>query len=184
MGVSRQVLREGNKKDFPKPGDTVSIEYTGYLYDPSREDKKGKKYVLALLLSLLEIIHSGGGRMLARPDMPLTLFPPCHCRFDSSVGRGDFVTRIGRGQVIKGTVSCYLSRPYNMAFSTASYDRRLGRRCAGNVGRGEVNSHDYIVSSHLPLCPVTICPIRSVSIRPLIVCKANCDFIKQGLRLR
>jgi FK506-binding protein 1 len=43
MGVSRQVLREGNKKDFPKPGDTVSIEYTGYLYDPSCEDKKGKK---------------------------------------------------------------------------------------------------------------------------------------------
>jgi FK506-binding protein 1 len=65
MGVSRQVLKEGNKKDFPKPGDTVAIEYTGYLYDASRDDKKGKK-------------------------------------FDSSVGRGDFVTKIGRGKVIKG----------------------------------------------------------------------------------
>ncbi|KAI9750439.1 MAG: FK506 binding protein proline rotamase rapamycin-binding protein [Lichina confinis] len=58
-------MREGNKADYPRPGDTVSIEYTGYLYDESRDNNKGTK-------------------------------------FDSSVGRGDFVTKIGVGQVIKG----------------------------------------------------------------------------------
>lgn len=65
MGVTKHVLREGNKTDYPKPGDTVSIEYTGYLYDETRDNKKGKQV-------------------------------------DSSVGRGDFITQIGTGQVIRG----------------------------------------------------------------------------------
>ncbi|KAI9888155.1 MAG: FK506 binding protein proline rotamase rapamycin-binding protein [Watsoniomyces obsoletus] len=65
MGVTKQVLQEGNQTDYPKPGDTVSIEYTGYLYDSGKPDKKGT-------------------------------------RFDTSVGRGDFITKIGRGNVIRG----------------------------------------------------------------------------------
>jgi len=64
MGVSKTVLREG-KGDFPKVGDKVTIEYTGYLKDTTKADNKGTK-------------------------------------FDSSVGRGPFVTKIGVGQVIKG----------------------------------------------------------------------------------
>ncbi|KAI9828471.1 MAG: FK506 binding protein proline rotamase rapamycin-binding protein [Phylliscum demangeonii] len=65
MGVTKHVLREGNHSDRPRKGDSVTIEYTGYLYDGAKDNKKGKQ-------------------------------------FDSSVGRGDFVTKIGEGQVIKG----------------------------------------------------------------------------------
>ncbi|RQM08759.1 hypothetical protein DH86_00002481 [Scytalidium sp. 3C] len=64
MGVTKTILQEGSGA-IPKPGDNVTIEYTGYLKDTSKPDNKGAK-------------------------------------FDSSVGRGDFVTRIGVGQVIKG----------------------------------------------------------------------------------
>ena len=31
MGVTRQVLKEGNGSDHPKPGDSVSIHYVGTL---------------------------------------------------------------------------------------------------------------------------------------------------------
>lgn len=64
MGVTKTILKEGNGP-IPKVGDKVTIEYTGFLKDESKPDKKGKQ-------------------------------------FDSSVGRGAFVTKIGVGQVIKG----------------------------------------------------------------------------------
>ncbi|KAI0553374.1 FKBP-type peptidyl-prolyl cis-trans isomerase [Xylaria curta] len=64
MGVTKTVIQEGSGPQ-PTPGQTVTIEYTGWLKNTSKPDNKGDK-------------------------------------FDSSVGRGDFVTRIGVGQVIKG----------------------------------------------------------------------------------
>ncbi|KAI0489853.1 FK506-binding protein 1B [Xylaria cf. heliscus] len=64
MGVTKTVLQEGTGAQ-PAPGQTVTIEYTGWLKDTTKPDNKGDQ-------------------------------------FDSSVGRGDFVTRIGVGQVIKG----------------------------------------------------------------------------------
>ena len=47
MGVDKRVLRNGNGRDFAKAGDNVTIEYTGYLYDPSQQANsfKGKQYV-------------------------------------------------------------------------------------------------------------------------------------------
>ncbi|KAI9817935.1 MAG: FK506 binding protein proline rotamase rapamycin-binding protein [Thelocarpon impressellum] len=65
MGVEKKVLRGGNGTDYPKKGDTITIEYTGFIFDPASSDTKGEK-------------------------------------FDSSVGRGDFVTKIGVGEVIRG----------------------------------------------------------------------------------
>ncbi|KAF2437933.1 peptidyl-prolyl cis-trans isomerase [Karstenula rhodostoma CBS 690.94] len=65
MGVEKQILKEGDGVTFPKKHDEVAMEYTGWLYDESQEDKKGKK-------------------------------------FDSSVGRGNLVTEIGVGRVIRG----------------------------------------------------------------------------------
>ncbi|OCL02833.1 peptidyl-prolyl cis-trans isomerase [Glonium stellatum] len=67
MGVDKKILKEGNGVDLPRNGDTVAMEYTGFLFDNTKagNDYKGAK-------------------------------------FDSSVGRGDFVTKIGVGQVIKG----------------------------------------------------------------------------------
>jgi FK506-binding protein 1 len=64
MGVTKTTHKEGTGAQ-PTPGQTVTIEYTGYLKDTSKPDNKGNK-------------------------------------FDSSVGRGDFVVQIGVGQVIKG----------------------------------------------------------------------------------
>ncbi|RDA95569.1 hypothetical protein CP533_1235 [Ophiocordyceps camponoti-saundersi (nom. inval.)] len=64
MGVTKTTHQAGSGAQ-PKAGDTVTIEYTGFLKDTSKPDNKGTK-------------------------------------FDSSVGRGDFVVTIGVGQVIKG----------------------------------------------------------------------------------
>ncbi|KAF1980063.1 FKBP-like protein [Bimuria novae-zelandiae CBS 107.79] len=64
MGIEKQVIREGNGV-CPQKHDEVSMEYTGWLYDESKADKKGNQ-------------------------------------FDSSVGRGDLVTEIGVGRVIRG----------------------------------------------------------------------------------
>lgn len=44
MGVQKQVHQPGNGTDIPKKGDSVSIEYTGWLYDESAADKKGKQF--------------------------------------------------------------------------------------------------------------------------------------------
>lgn len=55
------------------------------------------------------------------------LIRPSLFRFDSSVGRGDFVTSIGVGQVIKGKV---VSNQFHLVngerHSGGSYDHRLG----------------------------------------------------------
>ncbi|QUC23951.1 uncharacterized protein UV8b_08192 [Ustilaginoidea virens] len=64
MGVSKTVIKEGTG-ETPVKGQTVTIEYTGWLKDESKPNNKGKQ-------------------------------------FDSSVGRGDFVVKIGVGQVIQG----------------------------------------------------------------------------------
>ena len=90
--LDRKVLSSGNDTDYPKVGDEVTIEYTGWLYDSSKPDQeyKGKKYV----------IFSG-----------LRMIPSVSCsnlmnhRFDSSVGRSDFKTQIGCGRVIQGIPS-------------------------------------------------------------------------------
>jgi FK506-binding protein 1 len=44
MGVTREILKEGNGSDKPKKGDEVSIEYTGNLYDEAASDHhRGKQ---------------------------------------------------------------------------------------------------------------------------------------------
>lgn len=35
MGVTKEILKQGNGQDYPKKGDEVTIEYTGNLYDES-----------------------------------------------------------------------------------------------------------------------------------------------------
>lgn len=47
MGVTRKIVTKGNGTDRPKKGDTVTIEYTGNLYDEakgSKSDFRGKQF--------------------------------------------------------------------------------------------------------------------------------------------
>ncbi|KAI9691273.1 MAG: hypothetical protein M1820_009804 [Bogoriella megaspora] len=46
MSVNKQVLRTGNGQDFPKAGDTITMEYTGYLYDNAQAGNgyRGKQF--------------------------------------------------------------------------------------------------------------------------------------------
>lgn len=44
MGVTKTIIFEGTGAS-PKVGQTVTIEYTGWLKDTSAPDSKGKEYV-------------------------------------------------------------------------------------------------------------------------------------------
>lgn len=51
MGFNRKVLNAGNNTDIPKMGDTVRLEYTGYLFDGSKgaSDCQGAQYVMRIV---------------------------------------------------------------------------------------------------------------------------------------
>lgn len=54
MGVKKEVLKDGNGKDYPSKGDKVTIEYTGNLYDQEAgkdNHYRGKQYVYSRLHS-------------------------------------------------------------------------------------------------------------------------------------
>lgn len=43
MGVTKEVLKQGNGSDKPKNGDNVTMEYTGWVFDQSKPDTKGSQ---------------------------------------------------------------------------------------------------------------------------------------------
>lgn len=47
--LEKRVITPGNGTDYPKQGDTVTMDYTGWLYDPAQaaNDYKGRQYVIA-----------------------------------------------------------------------------------------------------------------------------------------
>lgn len=45
MGVTKTMISAGNGVDKAKQGDTITMEYTGTLYDEKAADKKGKQCV-------------------------------------------------------------------------------------------------------------------------------------------
>lgn len=45
MGVEKTLTKQGNGTDIPKKGDTVTMVYTGWLYDTSAAENKGKQYI-------------------------------------------------------------------------------------------------------------------------------------------
>ncbi len=95
MGVTKTILKEGHGP-VAKVGDTVTIQYTGWLKDPSKPNGRGEQYVFH---------YRSSCRMRTSPiDMAhqLIIFLD---RFDSSIGRGAFVVDIGVGKVIKGIPS-------------------------------------------------------------------------------
>jgi FK506-binding protein 1 len=48
MGVEKTLVSQGNGTDTPRKGDTVIMEYTGWLYDTSKPENKGNQSVLDL----------------------------------------------------------------------------------------------------------------------------------------
>ena len=50
MGVEKTLISEGDGTTKPQKGDTVSMEYTGWLHDTSKPDNKGKQYVTTISL--------------------------------------------------------------------------------------------------------------------------------------
>ena len=85
--LDKKVIKEGNKTDYPKRGDQVAMNYTGWLYDANATTNqyRGNQQVYLTLLDVLEA--------------------ETEYRFDSSEGRGDFLTQIGTGRVIQGTLN-------------------------------------------------------------------------------
>lgn len=49
MGVTVNTIQEGNGP-IPTPGQTVTIEYTGWVKDASKPDGKGSQYVKIRML--------------------------------------------------------------------------------------------------------------------------------------
>jgi FK506-binding protein 1 len=43
MGVTKELLKEGNGTDRPAKGDNILMEYTGWLSDPSAANGRGKE---------------------------------------------------------------------------------------------------------------------------------------------
>ena len=101
MGVTRTTHIAG---DGPQPtkGQTVTIEYTGWLKDPSQPDNKGKQWATT---------------PCRVPNRLLTHGAP---RFDSSIGKPDFVTEIGVGRLIMGKPSPHTLHNIEYAFRMES----------------------------------------------------------------
>lgn len=139
MGVTRRIIQKGNGADRPTPGDEVTIEYTGNLYDESEgkeKDYRGKK--CATLQPKLSSTTSY--ELQNANEMSLNL------RFDSSKGRGDFKTQIGVGKVIKGTLDLHDS---HICGQRLTYPR-LGRRRPGDELRRESYFDNLRVSVSRP----------------------------------
>ena len=58
MGVTKQILIQGNGTDKPKAGDNVTMIYTGWLEDSSKSDNKGKQYVSPLLALIFAVANA------------------------------------------------------------------------------------------------------------------------------
>jgi hypothetical protein len=41
--LKKEIIKEGNKTDKPQNGDTVTMEYTGWLFEDGKEKNRGKQ---------------------------------------------------------------------------------------------------------------------------------------------
>lgn len=99
MGVNKIIHVPGTGAQ-PQAGQTVIIEYTGWLKDVSQADAKGTQYV-----GVFPPCNFLPRSLVVPPPSIVALFlnkTACYFRFDSSIGRGDFVTQIGIGRLIRG----------------------------------------------------------------------------------
>lgn len=80
------------------------------------------------------------GKANSKLKVPLRLYKGCHAksclRFDTSVGRGDTVTVIGIGRVIKGVYSCSLLIPCHCAQISAQLATLTNPHLPTRLGQG------------------------------------------------
>ena len=67
MGVTKTTLKEGSGA-IPQNGQSVTIEYTGWLKDTSKPDSKGSKYALPLLPLPAVPVDGLGSAMTSGPS--------------------------------------------------------------------------------------------------------------------
>ncbi|KAJ4362995.1 hypothetical protein N0V83_010112 [Neocucurbitaria cava] len=123
MGVEKVVLKEGNGLDIPKKHDEVSIEYTG-----SSNSSRAKLHVspnlqVGCLTRQQRITKATSAyeRSHSRADL-------FYLRFDSSVGRGDLITPIGVGRVIRGPFT-----PSSTSYMISSQAATYAPKCANGL---------------------------------------------------
>jgi len=44
MSLEKAVISEGDGKTYPRTGDTITMEYTGYLFDSSKPNNRGSQF--------------------------------------------------------------------------------------------------------------------------------------------
>lgn len=54
MGVTKELIHAGDGQTKPKKGDTINMEYTGWVYDASKPGNKGSQYVCDLQCQILQ----------------------------------------------------------------------------------------------------------------------------------
>lgn len=92
MGVTKEVISEGDKTTYAKSGDNIIMEYTGTLTD-------GTQYVHSFIPSF-SMLCSEDVKMGSTVQYSAVL--TMRNRFDSSRGRAPFAVKIGTGRVIRG----------------------------------------------------------------------------------
>lgn len=102
MGVQKIIIKPGNGIDYPKKNDEVSMEYTGNTSvatccSRSHKQQAGSLTTRHLVTRAQSMIFFSPGSF---EDVVLT-----EARFDTSIGRGDLITAIGVGRVIRGAPS-------------------------------------------------------------------------------
>ena len=58
MGVEKTIIKQGNGTDFPRKGDEVAMEYTGWLFEDANPNKKGTQYVSSFAENFLLFSYS------------------------------------------------------------------------------------------------------------------------------
>ncbi|KAJ4316082.1 hypothetical protein N0V94_005641 [Neodidymelliopsis sp. IMI 364377] len=45
MGITKEIISEGDSQQLAKKQDEIVIEYTGWIHDPEAPEEKGQQYV-------------------------------------------------------------------------------------------------------------------------------------------
>lgn len=119
MGVEKVVIKPGNGCDVPKKHDEVSMEYTGSTTLSRAKADVSPNLQVGYIATTHQTTRAPSEYIVSVHHFPISAkqrsgrWTEHHLRFDTSVGRGDLITPIGVGRVIRGPFlsSCSRSAP-------------------------------------------------------------------------